>query len=141
MKTNLAAELVAEEALELAEEEIEEARLEAELVREVWALLKLEISDMREEREALLVAVARTLLRDAPREPALERAEFCADVMEEMADVALDWMLLTTEEPLARAELTPEETADAADDAELKLEVSWLIVNNRPRSLGEVILT
>lgn len=55
---------------------MEEALLEAELVREVWTLLKLAISDERDDLEAELVSVAKTLLREAPREPAEERAEF-----------------------------------------------------------------
>lgn len=62
--------------MELASEEMEEALLEAELVREVWTLLKLAISDERDDLEAELVSVAKTLLREAPREPAEERAEF-----------------------------------------------------------------
>lgn len=45
--TNLAAELAPEQVLELAEDETEGARLEAELVMEVWALLKLAITDAR----------------------------------------------------------------------------------------------
>lgn len=53
-----------------------EARTEAELVMLVWALLKLANSELREEA-AEPVAVARTELMEAAREPAEERAEFC----------------------------------------------------------------
>lgn len=90
VKTNLAAELAPEAALELAEDEAEEARLEAALVMDVWALLKLAISEDKEDLEAVLVSVAKTLLREAPREPAEERAELAELVMEEMTDEALD---------------------------------------------------
>lgn len=38
--------------------------------------------------------------------------------MEEISEEALDWMLLMIEELLARTELMPEETAEAAEDAE-----------------------
>lgn len=124
METNLAAELAPEEILELAEAEAEEALLEATLVMDVWAWLKLAISEEREEIEAVFVSVARTLLREAPREPADERAEFAELVMEAMADEALDCALLMIDDPLARAELIPDSTADEAELAELRELVS-----------------
>lgn len=119
--TYLVAELEAEEALELADEATDDTLLPTEDVMLVCLLLKLAISEEREEMEAGLVAVARTELREAPLEPTLLRAEFWELVREAMADEALDWTLLTTEEPLARAELIPEETALAAELALDKL--------------------
>lgn len=89
----------------------------------VWALLRLANSELREEA-AEPVAVARAELIEAAREPAEERAEFCWEVMDWMTEEPPLMAELMTDEPEARALEMPLETADAAELAELKEEVS-----------------
>lgn len=101
-----------------------EARTDAELVMLVWALLKLANSELREDA-AEPVAVARAELIESPREPTEERAEFCWEVMDWIAEEPPLRAELMIDEPEAIALEMPLETADAAELAELTEEVSW----------------